>query len=71
MAECAVVCRLTTHVVKAMRRYICVICGFVYKEEQGMPEVGLAPGTRWEEVPMDWQCPDCGAAKKDFEVEEM
>lgn len=51
--------------------YICVVCGFVYDEEKGLPEEGLAPGTRWTDVPETWQCPDCGASKDDFEMIEM
>jgi rubredoxin len=43
----------------------------VYDEEKGCPEEGLAPGTRWEDVPFDWICPDCGAGKEDFEMEEL
>ena len=46
----------------------CLLCAFVYDEEQGMPEEGIAPGTRWEDVPDTWTCPDCGAGKKDFEM---
>jgi len=46
----------------------CVLCGFRYDEAKGMPEDGIAPGTRWEDVPESWSCPDCGAAKADFEM---
>lgn len=52
------------------RTYMCVICGFVYDEEQGSPEEGIPPGTRWEDIPDTWTCPDCGAAKDDFEMIE-
>ena len=44
----------------------CELCGFVYDEAAGAPEDGLAPGTRWAEVPDTWSCPDCGAGKADF-----
>ena len=40
-------------------------------EAKGWPEDGLAPGTRWEDIPEDWSCPDCGAAKSDFEMVEV
>ena len=50
------------------RRYQCVICGYVYDEREGDPDSGLAPGTRWEDVSDDWECPDCGLAKADFEL---
>ena len=48
--------------------YMCVVCGFVYSEEDGIPEQGIAPGTRWEDVPLTWTCPDCGATKEEFEM---
>lgn len=53
------------------KRYICLICGFIYDEAQGWPEDHLAPGTRWEDVPDDWHCPDCGASKADFQLVEI
>ena len=46
-------------------------CGFEYDEEKGWPEDGIAPGTRWDDIPDDWSCPDCGAAKSDFEMVEV
>ena len=52
----------------AYRKYECVICGFIYDEEKGLPEEGIAPGTKWEEVPDDWECPECGVSKYDFEL---
>lgn len=51
-----------------MKKYICIICGFVYDQAQGLPAEGIAPGTAWEDVPADWCCPDCGAMKDDFEM---
>jgi rubredoxin len=50
----------------AMKQWECVLCGFVYDEAAGLPEDGIAPGTRWEDVPADWTCPDCAATKADF-----
>ncbi len=50
---------------------MCVICGFVYDEAKGLPEEGFPPGTRWEDVPVDWTCPECGARKEDFEMVEI
>jgi rubredoxin len=55
----------------AMKRYMCLICGFIYDEAQGWPDDGIAPGTRWEDVPPNWVCPDCGARKEDFEMVEI
>jgi rubredoxin len=54
---------------KCMDRYVCTICGWVYDPEQGDPDNGVAPGTKWEDVPDDWECPVCGAPKDDFEKE--
>ena len=53
------------------RKYMCVICGWVYDEEKGAPNEAIEPGTRWEDVPWNWQCPDCGAIKDDFEMMEI
>ena len=53
------------------RSWMCLICGFVYDEAAGLPEEGLPPGTRWEDVPMNWTCPECGARKEDFEMVEI
>ena len=44
---------------------------FIYDEELGDPEHGLAAGTAWEDVPEDWECPECNAAKSDFEMEQV
>ena len=52
-----------------MDKYVCTICGYVYDPEQGDPDNGVAPSTKWEDVPDDWECPVCGASKDDFEKE--
>jgi rubredoxin len=54
-----------------MKTYMCVICGWVYDEAKGWPEDGIEPGTCWEDVPENWQCPECGAGKEDFEMTEI
>lgn len=54
-----------------MKVFRCVVCGFVYEEALGMPEEGIAAGTRWQDIPEDWECPDCGVSKGDFEMEEV
>jgi rubredoxin len=53
-----------------MKKWRCLICDFVYEEAKGIPEEGIAPGTRWEDVPDTWTCPDCGAGKSDFQMVE-
>jgi rubredoxin len=54
-----------------MKKWQCVICEFIYDEAAGLPDEGIAPGTRWEDVPEDWVCPDCSAAKAGFEMIEV
>ncbi len=46
--------------------YKCVICGFEYSEAGSVPNEGIPAGTRWEDVPEEWLCPDCQAGKSDF-----
>ena len=50
-----------------MAKYVCSVCGFVYDEAKGIPDAGIAAGTRWEDLPEDWVCPLCGATKSEFE----
>lgn len=50
-----------------MSKFKCSICGFIYDEATGLPEKGIAPGTKWEDIPHDFVCPWCGAAKTMFE----
>ena len=57
--------------VNVMRVWQCSICGFIYSEALGLPGEGIAPGTRWDSIPDDWVCPDCGTAKSDFQMEEV
>ena len=47
-----------------MKIWECVICGFRYDETLGAPEAGIEAGTRWEDVPEDWICPDCARASR-------
>ena len=53
------------------KRFMCLLCGYIYDESEGWPEDGIAPGTKWEEVPPNWRCPECGAMKSDFEMAEV
>jgi rubredoxin len=54
-----------------MKTYLCIVCGFIYDESVGMPEDGIAAGTRWSDIADDWSCPDCGVAKADFDMVEL
>ncbi len=54
-----------------MKKWQCIVCGFIYAEAEGLPAEGLDPGTRWEDIPEDWQCPECGVGKDDFEMIEV
>lgn len=47
-------------------KYICEVCGYVYDEEKGEPEKGIAPGTRWDDLPEDFICPLCQMGKQFF-----
>ena len=51
------------------RKYVCGVCGHIYDEAEGDEGTGIAPGTRWEDVPESWTCPDCSASKSDFQME--
>ena len=51
-----------------MNAFECITCGYIYYEEKGVPEDGIAPGTKWEDVPDDWVCPDCGLGKSAFKM---
>jgi len=50
-----------------MKKYVCTICGYIYDPLSGDPENGVPSGTKWEDVPEDWVCPECGAPKDSFE----
>jgi rubredoxin len=52
-----------------MKKYVCTVCGYVYDEAAGDPEHGIAPGTPWENVPDDFECPLCFVGKDQFEEE--
>ncbi|MGM4954336.1 rubredoxin [Bradyrhizobium barranii] len=52
------------------KTWMCALCGVVYSEREGWPDEGIPPGTRWEDVPDEWICPDCGAGKSEFQMIE-
>lgn len=51
-----------------MKKYKCTVCGYIYDPVEGDPDSGIAPGTDFEDIPDDWQCPVCGIGKGDFEL---
>lgn len=52
------------------KQFICRACGLIYDEQKGDPDSGIAPGTKFEDIPDDWVCPLCGVVKSDFEPYE-
>ena len=53
-----------------MKKYKCIVCGYVYDPAAGDPDNNVPPGTAFESLPADWVCPVCGAEKTEFEVVE-
>ena len=49
-----------------MKKYRCTVCGYIYDPDKGDPDSRIAPGTPFEDIPDEWACPLCGAAKEDF-----
>lgn len=54
----------------SMKKYICDICSWEYDEALGAPDLGIAPGTRFEDLPEDFICPLCGVGKEQFSEKE-
>ena len=52
-----------------MKKYVCGVCGWTYDEKAGAPDNGIAPGTKFEDLPEDFACPLCGVGKELFEAE--
>ena len=57
--------------VSETRTWMCLICGWIYDEVAGDADHGIAAGTAWADVPMNWTCPECGARKEDFEMVQI
>jgi flavin reductase (DIM6/NTAB) family NADH-FMN oxidoreductase RutF/rubredoxin len=55
---------------KNMKKYKCLMCGYIYDPVIGDPDNGVEAGTAFEDLPDDWVCPDCGVAKDEFEPAE-
>lgn len=54
-----------------MRKWQCIVCGWIYDEALGCEEEDIPPGTQWGDVPEDFFCPECGVGKEDFEMIEI
>jgi rubredoxin len=50
-----------------MAKWECLVCGYIYDPAVGDPDGDVAPGTKFEDLPDDWVCPECGAGKDMFE----
>lgn len=50
-----------------MRKYRCIVCGYIYDPQLGDPDNGINPGTAFEDLPDSWICPECGVGKDMFE----
>lgn len=53
------------------KKYFCIVCGYIYYEEFGDIDSGIEPGTRWEDIPDNWSCPECNVSKSDFTMIEF
>lgn len=51
-------------------KYVCKICGWTYDEAVGNPDKGIAPGTKWSDLPDNFVCPLCGVEKDSFSKKE-
>ncbi len=53
-----------------MKKYKCLMCGYIYDPDLGDPDGNIDPGTDFEDLPDDWTCPECGVGKDEFEPVE-
>ena len=51
-------------------KYVCDVCGWIYEEAVGAEELGIAPGTKFENLPEDFICPLCSVGKELFSQAE-
>ncbi|VAX06291.1 Rubredoxin [hydrothermal vent metagenome] len=49
-----------------MKKWKCTTCGYIYDEAVGIPRYGILAGTVFQDLPDDWECPDCGSPKDEF-----
>ena len=57
--------------ISIMKKWQCIVCGFIYDEAAGLELEGIPAGTKWEDIPDDWCCPECGVSKEDFDMVEV
>ncbi|WP_324291722.1 rubredoxin [Cupriavidus sp. D39] len=69
--EAPAAAKVTSAATDEFKQWVCIICGWVYDEAAGLPDDGIAPGTRWEDIPDDWRCPLCDVGKEDFAMVEF
>lgn len=53
-----------------MAKFVCTVCGYIYDEEVGDPDNGIEPGTKFEDLPENFECPLCGVGKDNFSEAE-
>ena len=51
-----------------MKKYVCDACGWEYDEAKGAPDLGIAPGTKFDDLPEDFECPLCGVGADMFSL---
>ena len=50
-------------------KFVCDVCGWIYDETEGYAEGGIAAGTKFQDLPDDFECPLCGVGKDQFSEE--
>lgn len=53
-----------------MDKYVCDVCGYIYDPQVGDSDNNIDPGTSFEDLPDDWECPLCGVGKDEFSISE-
>lgn len=47
-------------------KYVCELCGYIYDEEKGNPQKGIRPGTKFEALSEEYECPGCSYKKEAY-----
>lgn len=53
-----------------MKNYACILCDYIYEPNAGDASQGIIPGTAFDDLPENWECPECGASKDKFYLDE-